>query len=349
MLMKTYFITGATGYIGSSLIRFFLKVAHEMDKNADAGSDIHIFAPVRNLDKALRMFPEGVEFLQTDLSDRRCVEQLSETVHSADYIIHCASVTASAEMITHPVEVTESIVNTTQNILEFARRNPIKSMVYLSSMEVYGNIDCTDGHRVAEEEVSRGVVELLSSRSCYPLGKRMAENICYSYYKEYSVPVKIARLAQTFGEGVLPSDKRVFAQFAKAAKEGSDIVLHTQGHSMGNYCGIHDAIAGIMTILEKGKNGEAYNVVNEANALTIRQMAELVAEKTAGGKIKVEYDIVEDNRYGYAADTALRLSGEKLMFLGWKPEEDLENMYAQVIKALSGNNYTGIKSQIKLS
>lgn len=326
MLMRKYIITGAAGYIGSMLVKYI----GEKDKDAE----ITVF--VRDRTKAENMLSRDVRIADLDLRDSRCAERLSETGISADYIIHCASITASAEMITHPVEVIESIVNTTQNILEFARQCQIKSMVYLSSMEVYGNIDCLDGHRITEDEVSRGEVELLSSRSCYPLGKRMAENICYSYFKEYGVPVKIARLSQTFGEGVLSSDKRVFAQFAKAATEGSDIVLHTEGHSMGNYCGIHDSISGIMTILEKGVSGEAYNVVNEANTMTIRQMAELVADKIAGGKIKVVYDIPEDNQYGYAADTALRLSGEKLMSLGWKPREDLENMYYQIIKSSKG-------------
>jgi len=319
--LETYFITGATGYIGSMLVKYI----KEMDKQAG------VTALVRNRIKAENMLPHEVEIVELDLCDRRCVERLTESGIRADYIIHCASATASAEMIKHPVEVTESIVNTTQNILEFARLSPIKSMVYLSSMEVYGSVGNPDGHLVTEEEVSRGNVELLTSRSCYPLGKRMAENICYSYFKEYGVPVKIARLAQTFGEGVLPSDKRVFAQFARAVKEGRNIVLHTQGYSMGNYCGIHDTILGIKTILEKGKNGEAYNVVNEANTMTIRQMAELVADKIADGKIKVTYDITQGNQYGYAAETALCLSGKKLMSLGWKPEEDLENMYSQLI------------------
>lgn len=322
MLMENYIITGATGYIGSMLVK------HIREKNKDAG----ITVLVRSRAKAENMLPRDVRIVEADLCDRQCAKHLSETEIQADYIIHCASVTASAEMIAHPVEVTESIINATQNILEFARHIPIRSMVYLSSMEVYGSIADAAGHRITENEVSQGRVELLASRSCYPLGKRMAENICYSYFKEYGVPVKIARLAQTFGEGVQPSDRRIFAQFAKAVREGSDIVLHTQGHSMGNYCGIHDAVSGIMTILEKGLSGEAYNVVNESNTMTIRQMAELVADKIAGGKIKVVYDIPEDNRYGYAADTALRLSGEKLMSLGWEPEEDLENMYFQFIK-----------------
>ncbi len=329
--MITYLITGATGYIGSALISFLLKNTQAANENLP----VHIIAPVRNMRKAFELFPTGVTFLQVNLCDRLSVKQLLETAKGVDCILHCASITTSAEMISHPVEVTESIVNITQNILEYAKNSLVKSMVYLSSMEVYGSIDCPDRHRITEEEVSRGAVELLSSRSCYPLGKRMAENLCYSYYKEYGVPVKIARLAQTFGEGVLLSDQRVFAQFARAVMENNDIVLHTQGHSMGNYCGIHDAISGIMIVLEKGTNGQAYNVVNESNTMTIRQMAELVADKMADGRIKVVYDIPEENRYGYAADTALRLSGEKLMSLGWKPEEDLETMYAQLMLSLN--------------
>lgn len=324
--MNSYLITGATGYIGSMLVKHI----NETDENAS------ITALVRNRSKAENMLPHGVEIIESDLCDRRCEERLTEAGIRANYIIHCASVTASAEMISRPVEVTESIVNMTQNILGFARHNRVKSMVYLSSMEVYGSISNVDGHRITEEEVSRGEVELLASRSCYPLGKRMAENICYSYYTEYGIPVKIARLAQTFGEGVLPSDKRVFAQFAKAVKENKDIVLHTQGRSMGNYCGIHDAISGIMTILEKGVNGEAYNVVNEANTMEIRQMAEFVANTIARGKIKVVYDVAENNQYGYAADTSLRLSGGKLVSLGWEPKEDLGDMYAQLIMGSAG-------------
>lgn len=320
--MGNYIITGATGYIGSMLVK------HIKEKDKDAG----IIVPVRDRAKAENMLPHDVRIVELDLCDKRYAERLLETGIRADYIIHCVSVTASAEMVIHPVEVIESIVNTTQTILMYARQCQIKSMVYLSSMEVYGNINCPKEHRTTEDKVSQGVIELLVSRSCYPMAKRMAENICYSYFKEYGVPVKIARLAQIFGECILPSDKRVFAQFAKAAKEGNDIVLHTHGHSMGNYCGIHDAVSGIMTILEKGVSGEAYNVVNEANTMTIRQMAELVVNKITDGKIKIVYDIPKDNRYGYAADTELRLSGEKLRSLGWEPKEDLESMYFQLVQ-----------------
>lgn len=330
-----YLITGATGYIGSFLAKYIMKT----------DVDAKIVAPVRRLEKAKLVLSEGgqlsekVMLVEAGLSDENDMERFSEWLFSEeseeiDYILHCASTTKSSEMRSRSVEVTESIVNMTQNILKLASRYKIKSMVYLSSMEVYGSINCPDGHRAAEPEAGRGNIDLLNTRSSYPMGKRMAENICYSYYREYDVPVKIARLAQTFGSGIFPKDTRIFAQFSRAVAADEDLVLHTAGDSMGNYCGIGDTVRGILTILKYGADGEAYNVVNEENTMTIRQMAELVANQVAGGKIKVVYDIPEGNPYGYAAGTGLRLSGEKLEALGWRPEENLVEMYKAAVESI---------------
>lgn len=307
-----YLLTGATGYIGSLLAQ----------KLIDEGQQV--LALVRNEAKARAMLPEQVEILVADLTDHEALQSLAL---SFDYLIHCAAVTASLEMRTRPAEVAASIVNATQNVLELARRGKPKSMVYVSSMEVYGSLDCSDGHRAGEEEAGAGQIDILAARSCYPLGKRMAENICAAYGSEYGLPVKIARLAQTFGRCVLPGDNRVFAQFARSAVQGEDIVLHTAGKSMGNYCDIDDAMEGLMTILHKGQDGQAYNVVNEENTMTIRQLAELAAETLSDGRSQVVVDIPEDNRYGYAADTGLRLSGAKLRSLGWQPSRSLREMF----------------------
>ena len=65
--------------------------------------------------------------------------------------------------------------------------------------------------------------------------------------------------------------------------------------------------------------------------MTIRQMAELVAEKLAEGRIRVVFDIPEGNPHGYAADTGIRLSGKKLEELGWKAKDDMITMYKQII------------------
>lgn len=315
-------LTGATGMIGGALLR----AAWERN------SFSRIVLPVRNIDKAKKIYhdlqeinDQRLDFVETQIEDL-CTKQFPMPV---DYIIHCACVTQSKEMVTHPVETADSIVMGTKNILELAKDNQVRSMVYLSSMEVYGKTEDT-GTLVREDQL--GEIDLKSARSSYPMGKRMAEHYCYLYQQEYGVPVKIARLAQTFGKGVSPEDKRVYAQFARAVEKKENIVLKTQGTSMGNYCSLDDVVEGIFFILNNGQDGEAYNVVNEANTMRICEMAELVAKKVAGGSIKVTYDVQEGNPFGYAPDTGLRLSGEKLRRLGWEAKGSLEEMYCVLLR-----------------
>ena len=98
--MESFLITGATGYIGSKLV----KRIQEYKKEAK------ITLLVRDRLKAEIMFPEGVDILAADLADSAAMGKLRP---KCDYILHCASVTKSAEMAAHPAEVTESIINAT--------------------------------------------------------------------------------------------------------------------------------------------------------------------------------------------------------------------------------------------
>lgn len=347
---RTILITGATGMIGSLIVR---KILEEK-------SYCRMILPVRSIKKAQKIYedlsPEDYQKLrfipyraktsclpEHELQDIHqesrvgieslCRESCPELYQiEINDIIHCACVTQSEEMFTHPVETADSIVNGTKNVLELAREKQADSMVYLSSMEVYGKVADT-GEKSSEEEL--GSLDLNSPRSCYPVAKRMAEHYCHIYQKEYGVPVKIARLAQTFGRGVRPEDRRVYMQFARAAYEKKNIVLRTYGTSIGNYCHTQDAADAILCILESGCDGEAYNVVNEKNTMSIREMAELVVENFGDGEIEVIYDVSEENRKIYAADTGLRLSSKKLQALGWKPKKDLVQMYHEIMEALS--------------
>ncbi len=312
--MEKYIVTGATGYIGSMLVEKLLQEGK------------YVTVIVRNPERLKDTICNLVKIIQADIVS---AEELSQITDSFDCLIHCAAATKSSYMMSNPVEVAESIVFGTKNILELAVRCHVKSVVYLSSMEVYGNIDCSDGRRIKEKEL--GVLDITNIRSCYPYAKRMAESFCYFYHHEYAVSIKIARLSQTFGRGVQPNENRIFAQLARAVKNNTDIVLHTKGQSMGNYCDIDDAIDAILFLSKHGEAAETYNIVNESNTMTIRQMAELVSEKIAIGKSKIVYDIPEDNRFGYAAETGLRLSGEKLKELGWEAKVGLEEMFRKMI------------------
>ena len=318
---KSVLVTGATGLIGTSLVRALLAIG-----------DIKVIAFVRNEEKAKKIYKDFLEgslfFHVADI-----VKEI-EIDESVDYIFHCASVTTSKMMVEKPVETLMTSIEGTKNVLEFARKQKCKSVVYISSMEVYGAFE--ESKEVSEKEL--GYIDNLKIRSNYPESKRMCENMCVAYGTQYEVPVKIARLAQTFGAGVLPGENRVFAQFARSAMKGSDIVLHTEGKSEGNYCYTADAVRALLTILVKGENMQAYNVVNEKSHITIADMAKFVAEKIAEKPIEVVFDIPKENKFGYASDTKMHLAATRLMALGWQPETDLEESYRRLIASMKNRN-----------
>jgi nucleoside-diphosphate-sugar epimerase len=316
---KSFLITGATGLVGSFIVRAL------ENANRKIHTEIKIYGLVRDPQKAAGIFGADSSVIYIIGDVRKRVEIESDI----DYIIHCAGITASKTMVSHPVETWMTAVDGTQNLLETAVKKQIESMVYVSSMEVYGTV--YDEERMTEDRL--GYVDISKVRSVYPEGKRACENLCKAYESEFGVNVKMARLAQTFGAGVSKEENRVFAQFAKSVIAGEDIVLHTKGGSYGNYCYTMDTVSAILCILQKGIAGEAYNVVNEETTMTIREMAEMAADGL-GRKVNVVLDIPESAlTYGYAPDTKLRLSGRKLRDLGWEPTYGLMDMYRRMIRS----------------
>lgn len=312
--LKTYLITGSTGLIGSELVRSLL--SNE--------PSCRLVLPVRNLAKAESMFgvlPQ-IDYVQVDFADYSSLQ----VEGPIDYIIHCACPTSSKFMIEHPIETVDSIVNGTKIVLELAQQKQVKSVVYLSSLEVYGTV--TDDSQPITE-IEQGTFNPLTPRSCYPFGKSIAEYLCRLYYLEYNVSVKIVRLTQTFGPGVNPSsDNRVFAQFARCLDNGEDIIIKTKGESKKMYLHTSDAVSAILCVLEKGQNGEVYNAANPQTYISIKDMAEYVV-KTFNPSIQV---LIENKQCAeYPAESKLRLSTEKLYALGWRPRYGLKEMFEAII------------------
>ena len=315
---STALITGATGTVGSAIIRAFSSA------NKKYGLGVRILAYCRDSNKTKQLVERyDAEFFEQDIRNPLTVQG------NVDYIFHCAAVTKSSEMVENPVGVIETSIKGTGNVLTLAREKCVKSMVFLSSMEVYG---ITDPAIPFVTEDYLGYIDLKKTRSCYPESKRMCECLCSCWSAQYGVPVKTARLAQTFGAGTPDDDSRIFAQFARSVIAGEDIILHTEGNSWGNYCYISDTVRGLFLLLLKGKNGEAYNIANPAASMTIRDMAELVASKIGLGRSMVIVRKPEDiKKRGYAPDTTMRLSAEKMEKLGWRPRYRLEEMYRRMI------------------
>lgn len=315
---KRVLITGATGLIGSNIIRLCTKI------NSTPGNPIHVIALVRNLEKARKLFGTNtnLEYAIGNIADDI---QISSEV---DYIIHCASQTSSRMFIEEPVETIDTAVNGTKNILEFAKRKNVKSIVYLSTMEVYGAP--TTEEKINEKHETN--INTMEVRSSYPESKRLCEALCCAYCAEYDLPVKVLRLTQTFGTGVSYNDTRVFAEFARCVIESKDIILHTKGETKRSYLDVDDAVNAIVTILLKGENGQAYNVANENTFCSIYEMAQMVAKEIANGSIGVKIEIDNDRNFGYAPTLKMNLDTTKIQALGWKPERELKEMFSSMIE-----------------
>lgn len=318
---KTFLITGATGLIGSVMTKCLL----ELNRQKHLG--IKILAAVRSIEKANLLFAQNeddLHFLQIDLKNINA-ESIGQKV---DYVIHLASPTAGRFMEENPVETFDLAYLSTYALLNLAKQIDLKSMVYVSSLEYYGQV--LDDRLITEDV--QGYVDPMSPRSSYPMGKRAAEYLCYAFSKEYGTPAKVARLTQTFGAGISENDNRVFAQFARSIINGEDIILHTTGESAKPYCYTMDSISAILYILLKGKSGEAYNVANQDTYISIRDLAEFM-KQNFNPNIKVRVEL--NGNMGYAPVTKLRLSAQKLMALSWQPRYGLKEMFERLIMYLS--------------
>jgi nucleoside-diphosphate-sugar epimerase len=308
-------LTGATGLVGSALAKKLV---------ADGAI---LTCPVRNIGKVKSMFDEDVvnkvKWIETSLED-----YLANLDNSFDYVIHGASPTASKFFAEKPVETILFNTTTTTALLEFARKHPVRGLVFLSSLESYGTI--LDDSKAVTEDM-QGYVNPMESRSSYNMAKRLCECLCHAYAEEYGVPAKVVRLTQTISPNIVSGDMRVFAQFARHAANGEDIELHTEGTSARQYLYIDDAVEAILCVLYKGLPGEAYNAAREDSYISVRDLAHFVQQNfNPQGKVVIQLR----NDMGYAPVTKIRLSTEKLQGLGWKPRVGKKEMFERIISNL---------------
>lgn len=324
---STIIVTGATGLIGAAFVRCINALR----------LGVKFILPVRNYEKAKALFDnesEMVRIIECELTD--FFRNLSL---DCDYIIHCASPTNGKFMCSHPAETFFLPIESTRELLDFCLRrkegHPIKGIVYLSSIEYYGQISDNDPVR---ENDARGYIDRKSPRSSYALGKQCTEYLGYCYASEYGIPFRSARLTQTFGAGIPEDDNRVFAQFARSVIEGRDIVLHTEGLSSKPYCYTTDCISAIVYILLKGENGESYNVASPDTYISILELANLY-RKYFNQSIEVKVEPLKDS--GYAPVTLVNLNSDRLRALGWYPRYGLPEMLDRLIKYMKEEKQRG--------
>lgn len=301
--MKTYFISGATGLIGSNLAKELLR----------RGEKVVVFVREEKAAQEIFSGAKNVTILTGEIMEKINYRE------KVDFIIHTAAPTTSKFFVENPVETIDAIINGTKNILQFAQEKAVESIVNLSSMEVYG--ESQNGEILDESQ--QFYLDPNNLRSTYPMAKRAAENLCRAYFAEFSLPVKTVRLAQVIPNELLLGDNRLLPHMIRAAVRGDDITLETDGETAQSYIALDDALKGILTILHSGKSGEIYNLADDDSYNSIKNLAKIIAEKISPKKLAVRVSTGK-NLAKYPKNHTWKLNSKKARELGWRPEILLE-------------------------
>ena len=309
---KRVLITGVAGFIGSHLAKKLVATDCEV-----IGID-NLCSGVRNNLRELQD-KSHFRFHELDLvsSDLLSISDLSE-VHE---IYHLASPASPKFYQLHPLET--MLVNTigTRNVLEIARKFRAK-FLYASTSEVYGDAEV---HPQSEDYC--GKVRTWGPRACYDESKRLGEVYCYEYCQLYQVKVRIARIFNTYSEGLRNDDGRVISNFLAQALSGQDITIYGDGMQTRCFCYVDDTVRALQLMMERdGAEGEIINIGNPAE-YTILEVANIVKELT-GSPSKISYlPLPKDDprRRCPVIDKARAI-------LGWEPDIDLREGLKRAIQ-----------------
>lgn len=276
---QTILVTGANGFLPSYMVETILHL------NDNYKTNCTVLALVRNLSKAKTRFSKylgrsDLQFIESDVVD---FKKTSIPVH---YIIHAASLASPKHYGVDPVGVMKANLLGTQVLLEYARNSGIKSFLFFSSGEVYGQVV---SEQVPTSEDQYGYVDILNIRSCYAESKRAAETLGICYSHQYNVPFKIVRPFHTYGPGMALDDGRVFSDFVADVVYKRDITVKGDGSAVRAFCYISDAVEAFFKVLLVGVPRKAYNVGNPAGAMSILELADLLVSITPKLGLKVRF------------------------------------------------------------
>lgn len=305
---KTILISGATGMIGTCLIDV-LMLRNEIKK-----SNIHVIAMSRNESKAKERLGKYWNQMQLEYISCDINEAIPECGH-IDYVIHAASNTHPLQYSEDPIGTIASNIIGTKNLLDYAVSHGARHFCFVSSVEVYGE---NRGDTEKFDEGYLGWIDCNTLRAGYPESKRVGETLCNAYDKTYGLEFSIPRLSRVYGPTMLPSDTKAISQFIKKAAAGEDIVLKSEGNQKYSYTFVTDAAAGILYTILQGEKGQAYNVADEESDITLKDLAQTLAQIA---NTKVIFELPDEKeRRGYSTATKAMLNADKLKKLGWNAQ-----------------------------
>ena len=319
---KSLMITGAAGLVCSAIVDIIFRYNDTHDEK------IQVLAAGRWPEEMSARFGDQVNredftFVVYDASKTDNVID----VH-ADYIIHGASNASPNMIVKEPVETMMSNFLGMKYLLDYAKDQGTKRILYISSSEVYGEKEGTEPYK----EGQYGYIDLLKARNSYSVGKRAAETLCASYADEYGVESVIVRPGHIYGPTASPYDNRVASAWSYAVAKGEDIVMKSDGAQIRSYCYCLDCASAMLKVLLCGENCHAYNISNPDSIISIKQMAEILV-KSAGVKLRMELP-TDEERKGFNPMSNSSLESTSLTGLGWRGCFDAEAGFTHTVQIL---------------
>ena len=292
-------VTGGAGFIGSHLCERLLQDGYEVlcVDNLYTGARQNVHHLLSN---------PRFELLRHDVCFPLYVE--------VDEIYNLACPASPIHYQLDPVQTTKTSVHGAINMLGLAKRVKAK-ILQASTSEVYGDPAV---HPQAEDYW--GNVNPIGPRSCYDEGKRCAETLFFDYHRQHAMPVKVARIFNTYGPRMHPNDGRVVSNFVVQALQNRDITVYGDGSHTRSFCYVDDLVDGLMCLM--GTPDEITGPVNLGNPgeFTIRELAEEVIELTGSSSRIIHLPLPVDDPRQRRPD----ISKANELF-GWKPTVGLRD------------------------
>jgi UDP-glucuronate decarboxylase len=220
-----------------------------------------------------------------------------------------------------PVQTTKTSVHGAINMLGLAKRTGAK-ILQASTSEVYG-----DPEEHPQPEHYWGHVNPIGPRSCYDEGKRCAETLFFDYHRQHNLPIKVARIFNTYGPRMHPDDGRVVSNFIVQALKGESLTIYGDGSQTRSFCYVDDLVVGLIRLMRTEDDCTGPVNLGNPDEFQIKQLAERVLA-LVGSRSKIIYkELPQDDPQQRRPDITLAKAQ-----LNWQPSIALEEGLCRTVE-----------------
>ena len=303
-------MTGGAGFLGSHLSDRLLSEGHEVI--------------------AVDNFFTGNKRNVWHLSDNKNFELIRHDVTfplylEVDAIYNLASPASPIHYQRDPVQTTKTSVLGAINMLGLAKRLGVK-IFQASTSEVYG-----DPEVHPQPESYWGRVNPIGPRACYDEGKRAAETLFFDYHRQHGMPIRVARIFNTYGPRMAPDDGRVVSNFVLQALRGEPLTIYGDGSQTRSFCYVSDLVDGFVRLMDNDKDLVGPVNLGNPGEFTMKELAAAVIDVT-GSKSTIEHKpLPQDDPKQRRPDISLAKKE-----LGWEPTIQLREGLEKTVEYFRG-------------